>query len=101
MAGVAVPRHLFRRITAAVLFAIAGMALGLHLAISGDHEQHVSHAHIMLAGWISLALMGLFANISRRRMFRSWRGCTNPIEMAFSKLRTPLRTAARRSTEWL
>lgn len=47
-------------ITAAILFALAGMALGLHMAISGDHSEHPSHAHIMLMGWVSLALMGLF-----------------------------------------
>ncbi len=47
-------------ITAAVLFAIAGMVIGLHMAISGDHGQHVTHAHVMLAGWVSLALMGFF-----------------------------------------
>ena len=47
-------------ITTSVLFAIAGMALGLHMAIGGDHTQHVTHAHTMLAGWVSLALMGFF-----------------------------------------
>ena len=47
-------------ITTAILFALAGMALGLHMAISGDHGQHPTHAHIMLAGWVSMALMGLF-----------------------------------------
>lgn len=47
-------------ITSAVLFALAGLALGLHMAISGNHGQHVTHAHIMLAGWVSLALMGFF-----------------------------------------
>jgi cbb3-type cytochrome oxidase subunit 1 len=44
----------------AILFALAGMALGLHMAMSVDHGQRVTHAHIMLAGWVSLALMGLF-----------------------------------------
>lgn len=47
-------------LSAAILFALAGMALGLHMAIGGDHGQHPTHAHIMLAGWVSLALMGFF-----------------------------------------
>lgn len=65
-------------VTAAVLFAIAGMVLGLYMAISGNHEQHVTHAHIMLAGWVSLALMGFFyhnfpaLNVSRMAKAQFW-----------------------------
>ena len=46
--------------TLAILFAIAGMALGLHMAMAHDHGETVTHTHIMLAGWVSSALMGLF-----------------------------------------
>lgn len=47
-------------VTTAVLFALAGVALGLQMGISLDHGQLITHAHIMLAGWVSLAIMGFF-----------------------------------------
>lgn len=65
-------------ITASILFAIAGLALGLQMAISGNHGQHVTHAHIMLAGWVSLAIMGFFyhhfptLNVSRMAKVQFW-----------------------------
>lgn len=33
-------------------YAIAGMALGIFMAASKDHGQHVTHAHIMLLGFV-------------------------------------------------
>jgi len=36
------------------------MALGLHMAIGHDHGQLVTHAHIMVGGWLSLAIFGFF-----------------------------------------
>lgn len=44
----------------AVLFGLIGMALGLIMAISGDHTQRPAHAHINLIGWASMMLFGLF-----------------------------------------
>ena len=47
-------------IKVAVLFALVGMALGIHMATSGNHDQHAAHAHINLVGWVTLMLFGLF-----------------------------------------
>lgn len=55
MQGVA--RNFF---TLAIVYAICGMALGLHMAIGGDHGQRPTHAHIMLAGWVSTAIFAFF-----------------------------------------
>ena len=46
--------------TLAIIYALIGMLLGLSMAISNDHTQHVTHAHIMLAGWVSTALFAFF-----------------------------------------
>ncbi len=42
-----------------VLYLIAGMALGLAMGISGNHQFFPVHAHANLVGWVSLALYGL------------------------------------------
>lgn len=47
----------------AVVMALAGMAWGIHMAMSQDHSQHVTHAHLNLLGWVSLFLMGLFYKV--------------------------------------
>jgi len=46
--------------TLAIIFAIVGIILGLHMAMSNNHTQTVTHAHIMLAGWVSSALFAYF-----------------------------------------
>lgn len=43
----------------AVLYFVAGVALGLHMAKSGNHTMYPLHAHINLLGWVSMALFGL------------------------------------------
>ena len=45
---------LFLRI--AVVYVIAGMALGIFMAMSDDHTQMPTHAHVNLMGWASMAL---------------------------------------------
>src|SRR5690242_6256694 len=45
---------LFLRV--AVLYAVAGMALGIFMAMSEDHSQMPTHAHVNLLGWASMAL---------------------------------------------
>jgi uncharacterized protein involved in response to NO len=55
MKGVA--RYFF---TLAVIYALVGMALGLHMGISNVHDQIPTHAHIMLAGWVTSALIAYF-----------------------------------------
>lgn len=43
----------------AVLYFVLGVALGLHMAKSGNHGMYPVHAHINLLGWVSMALFGL------------------------------------------
>lgn len=45
---------------AAVVLAALGMAWGLGMAISGDHSTMPAHAHLVLLGWVSLFLFGIF-----------------------------------------
>jgi len=52
---------------AAVVYALAGMALGIIMGASGDHSASPLHAHINLLGWASLALMGAFYGIAGER----------------------------------
>lgn len=54
------PSSFFR---AAVIYAILGMLLGAHMAASQDHGQMVTHAHLMLIGWVSLFLYGVFLKL--------------------------------------
>ena len=44
----------------AVLLAVAGMVWGLVMAVSGDHSTMPAHAHLILLGWVSLFLFGIF-----------------------------------------
>jgi hypothetical protein len=43
----------------AVLYLVIGVALGLHMAKSGNHGMYPVHAHINLLGWVSMSLFGL------------------------------------------
>jgi hypothetical protein len=58
MQGVA--RNFF---TLAVIYAIAGMALGLHMSISQDHGQMPTHAHTMVAGWLMSSVFAFFYHL--------------------------------------
>jgi len=49
--------------TLAIVYAILGMLLGLDMAISEDHSEMPTHAHIMLAGWVSSALFAYFYHL--------------------------------------
>ena len=42
----------------AILFLIAGIAIGLHMSISQNHNAVGAHAHINLLGWVSSAVFG-------------------------------------------
>ncbi len=39
-------------------FAVLGMALGIYMAISRNHVQHVTHAHVLLLGFVVSVLYG-------------------------------------------
>lgn len=40
-------------------YAILGLVLGIHMAASKDHGQFVTHAHIMLVGFVLSFIYGL------------------------------------------
>ena len=73
MQGVA--RNFF---TLAILYAVCGMALGLHMSITHDHSQMPVHAHAMVAGWLMSAVFAFFyhlvpaASASRLAMVHFW-----------------------------
>lgn len=56
---------------AAVLFALIGMAWGVAMAASGNHQTLAAHAHLNLLGWVSLFLFGLFYHAHPRLDGRS------------------------------
>jgi cbb3-type cytochrome oxidase subunit 1 len=58
MQGVA--RNFF---TLAIIYSLCGMALGIHMAISEDHGQMPTHAHIMVAGWLMSAVFAFFYHL--------------------------------------
>ena len=42
----------------AILFLIIGIAIGIHMSISQNHNVIGAHAHINLLGWVTSALFG-------------------------------------------
>ena len=58
MQGVA--RNFF---TLAIIYALAGMALGIHMAMSNDHSQMPVHAHTMVAGWLMSSVFAFFYHL--------------------------------------
>ncbi len=49
--------------TLAIVYALCGMALGLHMGMSGDHLQAPTHAHVMLAGWVTSGIFAFFYHL--------------------------------------
>ena len=47
----------------AVLCVLAGMAWGIHMAMSQDHSQIPTHAHIMVLGWLMSAVFAFFYHL--------------------------------------
>lgn len=43
----------------ALTYAIAGMGLGMAMAASHNHEQHVTHAHLLLVGFVTSMMYGI------------------------------------------
>jgi hypothetical protein len=43
----------------AMVYALAGMGLGIHMGIGQDFAAAPVHAHINLVGWVTMALFGL------------------------------------------
>ncbi len=48
-----------RFIRHAAIYALIGMAWGIYMAASQDHATHPGHAHLLLLGWVSMALYGI------------------------------------------
>jgi hypothetical protein len=42
----------------AIVFLIIGIAMGLQMSISGNHNVIGAHAHTNLLGWVTMALFG-------------------------------------------
>lgn len=63
---------------AAVIYAVLGMVMGIHMASSHDHSQMPTHAHLTLLGWVSMAIYGLFYRglgdvaVSRLMLAHKW-----------------------------
>ena len=49
--------------TLAILYAVCGMMLGLHMSISQDHSQMPTHAHMMVLGWLMSAVFAFFYHL--------------------------------------
>jgi len=47
----------------AIAYAIVGLILGLQMAISHDHGQMPTHAHINVIGWLSFFLFAIFYHL--------------------------------------
>lgn len=58
MQGVA--RNFF---TLAIVYSLIGLTLGLSMAISQDHTQVATHAHIMVLGWLMSAVFAFFYHL--------------------------------------
>lgn len=43
----------------ALCYAVAGMGLGILMGISQNHAQHVTHAHILLVGFVTSLVYGV------------------------------------------
>lgn len=49
----------------AVVFLIIGIAMGLQMAISGNHNIIGPHAHANLLGWVTMAIFGGYYALNR------------------------------------
>jgi hypothetical protein len=47
----------------AIVYAVCGMALGLHMSASHNHLQMPVHAHAMVAGWLMSAVFAFFYHL--------------------------------------
>lgn len=52
-----------RFFASALIYGLAGMGLGIVMGITQDHGQMPTHAHIMLVGWVTFALFGVFYHL--------------------------------------
>ncbi|WP_353644175.1 hypothetical protein [Mesorhizobium sp. WSM2239] len=73
--------------TLAIIYSVLGMVLGLSMAMSHDHAQLPTHAHIMVVGWLMSAVFAFFyhlvpaARISRLATIHFWLAAVSSIGM--------------------
>ena len=60
-----------KQVLCAMVYAIAGMGLGMYMAASQNHGQHVTHAHILLVGFITSMVYGV--------VYKLWLQAAKPI----------------------
>lgn len=46
--------------SAAAVFLLVSIAIGLQMSITGDHGVSGAHAHLSLLGWVSCAVFGTY-----------------------------------------
>ncbi|WP_127144788.1 hypothetical protein [Pelagibacterium montanilacus] len=51
----------------AIALLLVGIAMGLHMSISGNHNVVGAHAHINLLGWATSALFGAYLALNRAK----------------------------------
>lgn len=73
--------------TLAVIYAVIGMLLGLSMAMSQDHTQIPTHAHIMVLGWVTSSVFAFFYHLvpaarnSRLAVVHFWLSAISSIGM--------------------
>ncbi|TKT75281.1 hypothetical protein [Aquamicrobium sp. LC103] len=50
----------------AALYVAVGMAFGIYMAASHDHQLAPVHGHLNLIGWVSMAIFGMFYQLVPR-----------------------------------
>ena len=71
----------------AIIYSLLGMMLGLSMAMSHDHSQTPTHAHIMVLGWLMSAVFGFFyhlvpaARASRLAIIHFWLAAVSSLGM--------------------
>jgi hypothetical protein len=53
----------------AIIWLVAGLAVGFKMGISGNHDMIPAHTHINLLGWVTSALFALYYNANRIQAF--------------------------------
>ena len=49
-----------------VLYALVGMVWGIYMAVSEDQSMYPAHAHLLLLGWVSMAIYGVIYRLCPR-----------------------------------
>jgi hypothetical protein len=56
----------------AIVFLVIGVAIGLQMAISGDHTVFGAHAHLNLLGWVTSAIFGGYYALNPAKATGKW-----------------------------